>query len=117
MRYANCGHPPGLLLHGDNVEKLQAANIVVGLFEQWDCTISAVSMQEGDTLVLYTHGVIEAFDDTGEEFGEERLMGYAVQLKVSLRTSGRERNCGPGCQIWRPRAVRRHKSRGGKKTA
>jgi serine phosphatase RsbU (regulator of sigma subunit) len=63
-----------LLLHGDNVEKLQAANTVVGLFEQWDCTVSAVSMQAGDVLVLYTDGVIEAFDDSGEEFGEERLM-------------------------------------------
>jgi serine phosphatase RsbU (regulator of sigma subunit) len=74
LRYANCGHPPGLLLHGDNVEKLQAVNTVVGLFGQWDCTISTVSMQEGDILVLYTDGVIEAFDDSGEEFGEERLI-------------------------------------------
>jgi serine phosphatase RsbU (regulator of sigma subunit) len=74
LRYANCGHPPGLLLHGDNVEKLQAANTVVGLFEQWDCALSTVSMQNGDILVLYTDGVIEAFDDSGEEFGEKRLM-------------------------------------------
>ncbi len=73
LRYANCGHPPGILLHGDNVEKLEAANTVVGLFEQWDCATSTVSMQLDDVLVLYTDGVIEAFDDSGEEFGEERL--------------------------------------------
>jgi serine phosphatase RsbU (regulator of sigma subunit)/predicted enzyme related to lactoylglutathione lyase len=74
LRYANCGHPPGLLLRGDYVEKLQAANTVVGLFEEWECTVSIVSMQEGDILALYSDGVIEAFDDTGEEFGEERLI-------------------------------------------
>jgi serine phosphatase RsbU (regulator of sigma subunit) len=74
LRYANCGHPPGLLLHGDSVEKLQAANTVVGLFEEWNCAVSAIAMQEGDVLVLYTDGVIEAFDDSGEEFGEVRLM-------------------------------------------
>lgn len=74
LHYANCGHPPALLLHRDGVEKLAAANTVVGLFEQWDCSVSTVSMQEGDVLVLYTDGVIEAFDDTGAEFGEERLI-------------------------------------------
>lgn len=46
---------------------------MVGLFEQWDCATSTVSMQLDDVLVLYTDGVIEAFDDSGEEFGEERL--------------------------------------------
>jgi serine phosphatase RsbU (regulator of sigma subunit) len=28
----------------------------------------------GDTLVLYTDGVTEAFNDRGEEFGEQRLV-------------------------------------------
>ena len=31
-------------------------------------------MLPGDTLVLYTDGVTEAFDHRGEEFGEQRLI-------------------------------------------
>jgi len=39
LRYANCGHPPGLLLHDGYIEKLEAANTVVGLLEQWECAV------------------------------------------------------------------------------
>lgn len=74
LRYANCGHLPGLLLHSGEVEKLQANNTVVGLFDRWQCTIADTAMQNGDTLVLYTDGVTEAFADSGEEFGEARLL-------------------------------------------
>ena len=31
-------------------------------------------LSSGDSFVLYTDGVTEAFNDTGEEFGEQRLI-------------------------------------------
>jgi len=74
LRYANCGHLPGLLLRNDKIERLQATNTVVGLFEEWECAISETSMRHGDILVLYTDGVTEAAADSGEEFGETRLV-------------------------------------------
>jgi sigma-B regulation protein RsbU (phosphoserine phosphatase) len=46
---------------------------VLGLFEQWNCSIEETQLFPGDTLVLYTDGVTEASNDEGEEFGEERL--------------------------------------------
>src|SRR6188508_2717724 len=40
LRYANCGHLPGLLLRQDgSVERLDATAYVLGLFPDWDCTI------------------------------------------------------------------------------
>jgi serine phosphatase RsbU (regulator of sigma subunit) len=74
LRYANCGHPSGLLLQKDKLKKLEATSTVVGLFERWECRISEAHMQDGDVLVLYTDGVIEAFAASGEEFGEARLI-------------------------------------------
>jgi len=74
LRYANCGHLPGLLLRGTQVEKLLAANTVVGLFDRWECSVSETTIGEGDILVLYTDGVTEATDDSEEEFGETRLI-------------------------------------------
>jgi serine phosphatase RsbU (regulator of sigma subunit)/predicted enzyme related to lactoylglutathione lyase len=77
LRYVNCGHPPALLLRGNGtVERLDSTCTVLGLFKKWDCVIEEVSFLPGDLLVLYTDGVLEASDETGEEFGEERLIEH-----------------------------------------
>jgi len=75
LRYANCGHLPGLLLRRDGtVERLHATAYVLGLFPEWDCTIGERRLDPGDVLALYTDGITETFDAADEEFGEERLL-------------------------------------------
>jgi serine phosphatase RsbU (regulator of sigma subunit)/catechol 2,3-dioxygenase-like lactoylglutathione lyase family enzyme len=74
LRYANCGHLPGLLLRSDGtLDRLGSTCTVLGLFKDWDCAIEESTLCSGDTLVLYTDGVTEAFHG-GEEFGEQRLI-------------------------------------------
>ena len=75
MRYANCGHLSALLLRSDStLERLDSTCTVLGLFEKWDCTIEERRIFSGDTVALYTDGATEAFNETGEEFGEQRLI-------------------------------------------
>ena len=75
LRYANCGHLPALLLrHEGVIERLDSTSTVLGLFEEWDCSIREASLSPGDTLALYTDGVTEAVNDRDEEFGEQRLL-------------------------------------------
>jgi serine phosphatase RsbU (regulator of sigma subunit) len=75
LRYANCGHLPALLLRADGtLERLESTGTVIGLFKQWSCSIVERPLDKGDTLVLYTDGVTESFNDADEEFGEERLV-------------------------------------------
>jgi serine phosphatase RsbU (regulator of sigma subunit)/catechol 2,3-dioxygenase-like lactoylglutathione lyase family enzyme len=75
LRYANCGHLPALILRNDGtLDRLTSTCTVLGLFEDWDCEIGESTLLRGDTLVLYTDGVTEAFDDQGQEFGELRLI-------------------------------------------
>jgi sigma-B regulation protein RsbU (phosphoserine phosphatase) len=38
-----------------------------------------VSLEPGDTLLVYTDGITEAEDPDGEEFGEQRLLEVVVQ--------------------------------------
>jgi len=76
LRYANCGHLCGLLLRNNDaeVERLDSTSTVLGLFEEWDCSIGERSLFAGDTLALYTDGITEAFNDSEEEYGEHRLI-------------------------------------------
>lgn len=75
LRYVNCGHLPALLLRrDDSFERLGSTCTVLGLFKEWDCSIGEHSLLEGDTLVLYTDGVTEAFNDADEQFGEQGLL-------------------------------------------
>jgi serine phosphatase RsbU (regulator of sigma subunit)/catechol 2,3-dioxygenase-like lactoylglutathione lyase family enzyme len=75
LRYVNCGHLSALLLRsGNTVEKLDSTCTVLGLFREWDCSIAERQLFPEDTLVLYTDGITESFNDAGEDFGEQRLI-------------------------------------------
>ncbi len=75
LRYANCGHPPPVLLARDgSIARLRTTAPVIGLFEEWECSTDEISLNGRDTLVMFTDGVVEAFNADGEEFGEDRLV-------------------------------------------
>jgi len=75
LRYVNCGQTPPLLVHRDfSVDRLTSTATVLGMFPDWNCTVSAVELVPGDTLLLFTDGVTEAMNESGEEFGEGRLL-------------------------------------------
>jgi serine phosphatase RsbU (regulator of sigma subunit)/catechol 2,3-dioxygenase-like lactoylglutathione lyase family enzyme len=75
LRYVNCGHLSGLVLRRDGaVDRLAPTSTVLGLFRDWECSIGECRLEPDDLLTLYTDGVTEAFDEAGEEFGEQRLV-------------------------------------------
>jgi phosphoserine phosphatase RsbU/P len=75
IRYAGAGHPPLILrdrLAGTTSE-ITENGLFLGFFPK--ATYSAVEMPfcEGDWGVLYTDGVLEATDPSGQQFGADRL--------------------------------------------
>ena len=75
LRYVNCGHLPALILRRDGaVDRLNPTATVVGIFEEWECSIAEGQLCVGDMLALYTDGITESFNDAAEEFGEQRLI-------------------------------------------
>lgn len=84
LRYANCGHLPGLLLReSGGVDRLESMAPVLGLFSDWECRTSERRLLPGDLQAIYTDGITEAFNDRDEEFGEERL----IEVLQTHRTS------------------------------
>ncbi len=75
LRYANCGHLPGLVLRSDDtVDRLDATATVLGIFKDWDCEIGECQLNPGDTFALYTDGITESYNSDDEQFGEQRLI-------------------------------------------
>jgi hypothetical protein len=49
----------------------------------WECVTQKLSLSPGDLLVIYTDGVTEANDASGNEFGEARLVDL-VRANLAL---------------------------------
>jgi len=76
LHYVNCGHNPPLLLRQQGtIERLGATATVLGMFRDWNCEVGQIRVETGDVLSIYTDGITETKDKTGEEFGEARLLG------------------------------------------
>ncbi len=72
--YTNAGHNPPILIRPDgSMRELTEGGMVLGLFPLAEYEARTVTMEPGDHLVLFTDGLLEARNTTGEEFGEERV--------------------------------------------
>lgn len=85
MDYTNAGHnPPYLLRGGRTVECLPVAyNFVVGVFDDIEFESNTLTFGIGDTLLLYTDGVTEAFNDKREQFSESNLQDILASMHES----------------------------------
>jgi sigma-B regulation protein RsbU (phosphoserine phosphatase) len=74
LSYVNCGHNPPLLLRGSGArETLSLGGSALGLFAEERFEPGTAELRPGDSLVLYTDGVVEPANGTDVEFGVERL--------------------------------------------
>jgi len=82
LRYANCGHLPGLVVQSDGtVTRLSSTASVLGLFADWPCRTAELQLKPGDLFAIYTDGITEAFNQRDEEFGEERLLDVITRAR------------------------------------
>lgn len=81
--FCNAGHNAPYILHADGrVEAVEAdINLVLGALEGIPYKRNKMTLQSGDTLVMYTDGVTEAENVEKELYGEPRLEAELATLK------------------------------------
>ncbi|HZB32172.1 MAG TPA: SpoIIE family protein phosphatase [Streptosporangiaceae bacterium] len=74
------GHQPAILIRRDGVIRtMSGGGLPLGLFDDFEPAIESLDLDEGDTLILHSDGVLDACDVGRERFGHERLIEVLAQ--------------------------------------
>jgi sigma-B regulation protein RsbU (phosphoserine phosphatase) len=74
LEFVNAGQTPPLLRrHDGRIERLMTGGIALGMFEGSTYHAGTARLEPGDALVMYSDGITEAEDPTGQPFDEAGL--------------------------------------------
>jgi serine phosphatase RsbU (regulator of sigma subunit) len=74
MTYCNCGHEPGLLIRNGQITALDTGGLVLGIMEDAEHKVGTIELENGDIVLLYTDGLIDAMNFDNELWGKERML-------------------------------------------
>ncbi|HZB46948.1 MAG TPA: SpoIIE family protein phosphatase [Pyrinomonadaceae bacterium] len=79
IRYTNAGHnAPALVRASGAVERLTRGGTMIGAFDWARFEEAQATLHDGDLLLVFSDGLSEAQNHAGEEYGEQRLVEFAV---------------------------------------
>jgi serine phosphatase RsbU (regulator of sigma subunit)/predicted ATPase len=85
LTYVNAGHNPPYLINKNRgqitITPLEKTGTLVGIFPESVWRTGKITIQTGDTLVLYTDGITEAQNNSGDYFGQGQFIN---SLKSNL---------------------------------
>ncbi len=82
LRYTNAGHNRPILVQPDgSVERLATGGSLVGAFQGLRYQEDGAVLRSGASLLIFSDGITEALNPDGEEYGDERLVRFAVRCR------------------------------------
>jgi serine phosphatase RsbU (regulator of sigma subunit) len=89
LSYVNAGHNAPILRRANgDMEKLDIGGVPLGIQSAAAYETSAKDLRPGDALIFFTDGVVEAFDESGQEFGDARWLAAIRTLpEISAQES------------------------------
>jgi PAS domain S-box-containing protein len=76
LHYANAGHDLPYLRHAEGVSELRATGMPLGLMPNMSYEQKEITLKPGDSVLLYSDGLVEAHDPRREMFGFPRMQGF-----------------------------------------
>lgn len=73
VEFVSAGHPPILHLRTEGVMPLGASSVPLGMFFDTRFPVQHLSLQESESLFLYTDGLIERENHLGQQYGLDRI--------------------------------------------
>ena len=74
VEFINAGHIAPYVISSSGIKSVdRTGGIALGIFEDFDYKSNTFRLDIGERLVLFTDGVTEAFNSSGEAFGDEKL--------------------------------------------
>jgi phosphoserine phosphatase RsbU/P len=81
LTYVNAGHnSPVVRRTNGGTERLESGGLPLGIRREASFVASTIELQPSDTLVLFTDGVVEAFNAAGEEYSDPRWLSVIRNL-------------------------------------
>ncbi len=82
LTYINAGHNPPLVKRRSGViERLEAGGLPLGIFNAGQYEQGQLILSSEDLVIVFTDGVVEAENETEEEFGEPRLLQCVASMR------------------------------------
>jgi sigma-B regulation protein RsbU (phosphoserine phosphatase) len=78
IEVCNAGHPPPLVIRANGIMRLDADGLPIGMFCSESFSSHIVQLEPGETLLLYTDGLLETQNSDGVEYGIDRLIALAA---------------------------------------
>lgn len=85
LRYANAGHNPPYLCSAQHALELRATGMPLGIFPDLEYEEKEVFLNSGDSLLMYSDGLVEAHDPNRQMFGFPRLHQVLSSLPAEAR--------------------------------
>jgi sigma-B regulation protein RsbU (phosphoserine phosphatase) len=72
-RYSAAGHPPLLLWRGGKLERIESNGLLFGVMTEADYPVCEMAINPGDRFLLYTDGVTEPENASGDSFDDYKF--------------------------------------------
>jgi len=82
ITYCNCGHEPAILIRDGEIIELDKGGLVLGVDQNAEYEIGTVDLKEGDCLLFYTDGLIDAINFDNEFWGRENMLRAAKKFSA-----------------------------------